>query len=79
MGWSVMSFTDSRLLLPAKENGRTPVANCMDSRNAEWNFFANLEAFGPMASSPLDRMGISAYYDVLSDNFKELVRAVIDF
>jgi len=36
---------------------------------AQWNFFANVEAFGPMAARPHDRMGVSGWYNGLSNNF----------
>jgi hypothetical protein len=40
---------------------------------AQWNFFTAVEGFGPMASRPHDRMGVSFWYNWLSDNFKDLV------
>lgn len=45
---------------------------------AQWNIFANVEAFGPMTSRPHDRMGVSGWYNGLSDNFKDLVYPVVD-
>jgi porin len=36
---------------------------------AQWNFFANVEAFGPIAVRPHDRMGVSGWYNGLSNNF----------
>jgi porin len=45
---------------------------------AQWNFFANLETFGPMASRPLDRMGVVGWWNGLSSNFKELVYQEIE-
>jgi porin len=45
---------------------------------AQWNFFANVEAFGLMASRPHDRMGVGAWWNGLSDNFTDLVSPVID-
>ena len=45
---------------------------------AQWNFFANVEAFGPMASRPHDRMGVGGWWNGLSDNFTDLVSPVID-
>jgi len=43
---------------------------------AQWNFFAAVEAFGPMASRPHDRMGVSYWKNWLSDDFKDLVTPV---
>jgi porin len=39
---------------------------------AQWNVFAAVEAYGPMASRPQDRMGVSGWYSGLSKNFIEL-------
>ena len=44
---------------------------------AQYNFFANVEAFGPMKSRPHDRMGVAGWKNWLSDNFKDLVSPVI--
>ncbi len=43
---------------------------------AQWNIFANIEAFGLMASRPHDRMGAVGWWNGLSSNFKELVSPV---
>jgi porin len=43
---------------------------------AQWNFFANIEAFGPIAVRPHDRMGVSGWYNGLSNNFVDLVSKV---
>jgi porin len=45
---------------------------------AQWNFFANVEAFGPMKSRPHDRMGVAGWWNGLSPNFKELTSPVIN-
>jgi porin len=45
---------------------------------AQYNFFTSLEAYGPMASRPHDRMGVSGWYNGLSDNFTDLVSPVAD-
>lgn len=45
---------------------------------AQWNIFAAVEGFGLMASRPHDRMGVSVWYNGLSDNFKDLVSPVVD-
>jgi len=45
---------------------------------AQWNFFANIEAFGLMASRPHDRIGAAGWWNGLSPNFKDLVSPVID-
>jgi carbohydrate-selective porin OprB len=45
---------------------------------AQYNFFAAVEAYGPMASRPHDRMGVAFWHNWLSDNFKDLVSPVID-
>ena len=49
-----------------------------DPQFAQYNFFAAVEAYGPMASRPHDRMGVSFWHNWLSDNFKDLVSPVID-
>ena len=36
---------------------------------AQWTFFATVEAFGPMASRPQDRMGVAGWYSGLSRKF----------
>ena len=48
-----------------------------DPQFAQYNFFTALEAYGPMASRTHDRMGLSFWYNWLSDNFKDLVSPVI--
>jgi len=45
---------------------------------AEWNVFANVEMYGPFASRPHDRMGVSGWYNGLSSDFKDLVSPVED-
>jgi porin len=45
---------------------------------AQYNAFANVEAFGPMASRPNDRMGVGVFWNGLSDNFKELTAPIIE-
>jgi porin len=45
---------------------------------AQYNIFGNVEAFGLMTSRPHDRMGVAAWYNVLSDNFKDDVSLVVD-
>jgi hypothetical protein len=45
---------------------------------AQWNFFANIEAFGLMKSRPHDRMGVAGWYNWLSDNFEDLVSPLVD-
>jgi porin len=45
---------------------------------AQWNFFANIEAFGLMKSRPDDRMGVGGWWNGLSDNFKDLTSPLID-
>ncbi len=45
---------------------------------AQWNFFANVEAFGPFKSRPHDRMGAAGWLNGLSDNFEDLVSPVAD-
>jgi porin len=47
-----------------------------DPQFAQYNFFSSLEAYGPMASRPHDRMGISFWYNWLANNYKQLVRPV---
>ena len=45
---------------------------------AQYNFFTAVEAYGPMASRPHDRMGVAFWYNWLSDDFKDLVSPVVD-
>jgi hypothetical protein len=49
-----------------------------DPQFAQYNFFTAVEAYGPMASRPHDRMGVSFWYNWLSDNFTDLVSPVAD-
>jgi porin len=39
---------------------------------AQWNVFAAVEAYGPMASRPHDRKGVAGWYNGLSNNFIDL-------
>jgi porin len=48
-----------------------------DPQFAEWNTFGSVEVFGLMASRPHDRMGVSGWYNGLSDQFKDLVSPVV--
>jgi porin len=45
---------------------------------AQYNFMANIEAFGLMASRPDDRMGACVWWNGLSDNFVGLVADATD-
>jgi porin len=45
---------------------------------SQYNFFASVEAFGPFKSRPHDRMGVSGWYNTLSDPYKDLVFPVHD-
>jgi porin len=45
---------------------------------SNWNLFAAVEAFGPMAPRPRDRMGVSGWVNGLSDNFRKDVAPVVD-
>ena len=45
---------------------------------AQYNFFTSVESYGPMASRPHDRMGVSGWYNWLSDDFTDLVSPVAD-
>jgi len=47
-----------------------------DPQFAQWHLFTAIEAYGPIASRPLDRMGVSFWHNWLSDNFKDLVGSV---
>jgi porin len=40
-----------------------------DPQFAQYNIFTSLEAYGPMSSRPKDRMGVSFWYNWLSDDF----------
>ena len=45
---------------------------------AQYNLFGNAQAFGLMESRPNDRMGVSVWYNWLSDNFVDLVSPVVE-
>lgn len=45
---------------------------------AQWNYFASVEMFGLYESRPLDRMGVSGFWNGLSSNYKELVSHKVD-
>jgi hypothetical protein len=49
-----------------------------DPQFAQYNFFTAVEAYGPMASRPHDRMGVAGWKNWLSDNYKDLVSPVVD-
>jgi porin len=40
---------------------------------SNWNLFATIEMFGPMASRPHDRMGVAGWVNGLSENFRDEV------
>jgi len=44
-----------------------------DPQFAQYNIFTSLEAYGPMSSRPKDRMGLSFWYNWLSDDFVDTV------
>jgi porin len=39
---------------------------------SNWNIFASVEAFGPLAFRPKDRMGVSGWYSGLANDFVDL-------
>jgi porin len=45
---------------------------------SQYNFFTNVEMFGPFASRPYDRVGLAGFWNSLSDNYKDLVRPVVE-
>jgi porin len=45
---------------------------------AQYTFLTSVESYGPMASRPHDRMGVSGWHSWLSDNFTDLVEPVAD-
>jgi porin len=45
---------------------------------AQYNIFANVEAFGLMKSRPKDRVGMGGWWNGLSNNFEDLVSPVVD-
>jgi porin len=49
-----------------------------DPQFAQYNLFSAVEAYGPMASRPQDRMGVSFWYNWLSDDFEKLLSPVAD-
>jgi porin len=59
-----------------KRHAHVFIGGTVADDNPSWsngNIFAAIEAFGPMASRPHDRMGISGWYSFLSDDFVDLV------
>jgi porin len=47
-----------------------------DPNFSHWNIFANIEAFGPMARRPNDRMGIAGYFNGITTDLKHLTSTV---
>ena len=45
---------------------------------AQYNLFGNAQAFGLIESRPNDQMGVSVWYNWLSDNFVDLVSPVVE-
>ena len=45
---------------------------------AQYNFFTAVEAYGPMASRPHDRMGVAGWYSWLSNDYIDLVSPLAD-
>jgi porin len=43
---------------------------------ADWDVFANIQAFGPFEARPHDRMGVAYHYYHIADDFDELVSDV---
>jgi porin len=48
-----------------------------DPNFSGWNIFANIEAFGPMASRPNDRMGIAGYFNGITRDVKHLTSELV--
>ena len=49
-----------------------------DPQFAQYNFFTALEAWGPIASRPYDRVGVAGWYNWLSDDFEEFLSPVVE-
>jgi hypothetical protein len=49
-----------------------------DPQFAQYNFFTAVEAYGPMAPRPHDRMGVAGWYNCLSDDYIDLVSPLAD-
>jgi porin len=47
-----------------------------DPNFSNWNIFANIEAFGPMARRPNDRMGIAGYFNGITTDLKHLTSTI---
>jgi porin len=43
---------------------------------ARWNVLATVEALGPIAGRPIDRMGLAGWYTAWNDSFKDELRLV---
>ncbi len=44
---------------------------------AQWNLFANVEAYGLIKSRPHDRMGVAGWWNGLSPKYKDLVSPAV--
>ena len=49
-----------------------------DPQFMQYNFFANVEAYGVIKSRPHDRMGVAGFWNGFSPEFKDLVSPVED-
>jgi porin len=49
-----------------------------DPQFAQYNIFGNVEGYGLLESRLHDRMGVAGWYNVLSDNYKDLVSPVVN-
>ena len=47
-----------------------------DPQFAQYNIFTSLEAYGPMSSRPKDRMGLSFWYNWLSDDYVDTLSSL---
>ena len=67
-----MSVLPARTEKDANRKATTPIGGTGgpdDPQFSNWNIFAAVEALGPMGLRPHDRMGISGWYNSVSDDF----------
>jgi porin len=43
---------------------------------SRWDIFGSVQAFGPLASRPNDRMGLAGWYNALADDFDDTVSSI---
>jgi carbohydrate-selective porin OprB len=80
--WDIAAYIYQVLWQAEKDSNRKATiliggtAGPDDPQFAQYNIFTSLEAHGPMSSRPKDRMGVSFWYNWLSDDFVDTLSSL---